>query len=156
MNGRSRSWADVPPFTCVICLAPLHRIPHRGGLDEWQWADAQGSPSRIDPDLVHLYDPQLNPVGATDPYDALNKLAALMDTAGAARKACLTWVYWQAAREYSALKTRLDVSATFHQHEVSPATPAPHHGPVPRHCGQPMRLAPSGWRCRACNERTDA
>lgn len=133
--------------TCVACRVPLHMVAAPG--DEWAWADPGGSTSGTDPDLAHLYDPAANPLGAVNPWDALKRMSDALLAAHAVKRACLTWVHWRLAQEYSALKVRLDMGLPFHVHrpEASPAYDGP---PPPEHCGWPMRLAPSGWRCRVC------
>ncbi len=138
---------------CEVCGAALTRVADETA-DEWVWADAGGQRSGADPDLAHLYDPAANPLGAVNPSDALARMAALLDTghkAVMAGKAGRTPLYWRVAREYSALKVWLDSGGTFHQHYALHGEP--YQGDVPEHCGWPMRLTPSGWRCRQCSER---
>jgi hypothetical protein len=81
-------------------------------------------------------------------------LADAMDAAQKARKASLTPLYWAAARVYSALKARMDFGGMHHVHQ--PASPGPvHDGPVPRCCGSPGWLRPSGWQCSRCGISLD-
>lgn len=138
--------------TCALCGEPLHRIADNR-LDEFIWVGRDGKPYGNDSDLARLFDPARNPLGVSDPYDALSKMADRLNRADKARRTCRTRLYWQIAREYSALKVRLEMAGTFHQHWTS-ETP-PYTGEVPEHCGWPMWLRPSGWQCRQCKERKD-
>jgi hypothetical protein len=121
----------------VTCPAVLHRvaIPE---LDEWGCADDAGSRFGDDPDLAHC---------GPDPWAYLNELGERC-IRGEGKKAVLDLA---AAREYSALKVRLETGGTFHQHYPKPgAEPAWDGPPVPEHCGWPGWLRPSGWQCRQC------
>lgn len=111
-----------------------------------------------------MCDPAANPLGATSPYDALNKMAGLMEDAhmavgkntyGIGKKACLTPLFWAVAQEYSMLKVRMDTGMSFHVHHeaggsVSAAPFPPCPPDLPHHCGRPAWLRPSGWHCREC------
>lgn len=129
---------------CRLCGDLLHRVADTSA-DVWAWADEDGSQSGLDADLRRL------PGG--DPYTRLSVLASAMDAAMKAaggprgRKASLTSLYWATAREYSALKVRAD-SGTHHVHQVCASDLAPYAGEVPRCCGWPGWLRPSGWQCR--------
>jgi hypothetical protein len=139
-----------PPVPCWLCGDLLHLIADEG-TDEFEYEDEAGHRTGTDSDLRHL-------VAAYGSADA--RLALLRDRMDAAMKACggprgtrasLTPLYWAAAREYSALKVRLDSGGTFHQHIPEPySDPRPNPFPLPYHCGWPMRLRPSGWQCRRC------
>src|SRR6266568_2271485 len=129
----------APPGVCIVCGQPVTKVANTV-LDEWAWAGADGRTTGPMPDLAHL---------EPDPHSYLAGLAGRMDAARAARKASLTPLYWATAREYSALKTRLEVGATFHQH-IARTAPWPAGKPVSWCCGWPGRLRPSGWRCRQC------
>jgi hypothetical protein len=142
---------DADPGICIHCGQAVTMVADEK-LDEWRWAGADGKTTGRDSDLAHLYDPARNPLGATSAYDALSRMAAMMDAASQAaknpRKASLTPLYWRVAREYSALSVRLDMSLSFHQHM---AWTEPWTGPpAPYHCGSPGWLRPSGWHCREC------
>jgi hypothetical protein len=135
---------------CWLCGDPVHQVP-RG--DEWAWAGPDGKTTGIDADLRPLY------AGGSDPYAHLSLLAERMGAAMTARggprgtRASLTLLYWAAAREYSALKVRLETGGTFHQHQVHASRGPGNRGPLPYHCAGPMRLTPSGWACRQCMHR---
>jgi hypothetical protein len=140
---------DAPPGVCFICGVAVTEVADTE-RDEWRWAGPDGKTTGRDPDLEHLCDPARNPLGASDPYDALSKMASLLGTANArgAGKRSLTPLYWQVGREYSALKVRLDLGMSFHIHS---AWTEPWDGPpVPWHCGSPGWHRPSGWYCRVC------
>ena len=138
--------------TCRHCPAGLHRVAIPG--DEWGWADETGARYGTDRDLLHV---RPSPAGLTagfgdSPDGRLAELRAAMGAVKTTKRADLTWVYWAYAREYSALKVRLETGGTFHEHY--PAEQPAYDGPPPPVCcGWPMRLAPSGWRCRQdCGE----
>jgi hypothetical protein len=149
-----------PPRPCLRCDAELHTVALPD--DTFGVADAAGSVVGTDPALLHFYDPERNPYGAASPYDALRRMAALMEEARQVRHAGLTWVYWNTARGYSMLKGRLDDGLPFHEHKVLSkwdwtADPRPPSPDVPEHCGMPAWLRPSAWYCRVCKARlTDA
>jgi hypothetical protein len=121
--------------TCRHCPALLHRvaIPE---LDEWGWADEQGSRFGQDPDVAML---------KPDPYAYLAALGGRCVTG----KGKGRLVDHQAAAEYTMLKVRLEMSGTLHEHypREQPAYEGP---PAPEHCGWPAWLRPSGWQCRQC------
>jgi hypothetical protein len=144
--------------TCRLCGDPVRQVPSG---DEWAWAGPDGRTLGTDRDLRSLPGWPAKP--DPDPYAHLTWLAGRMD---AAMKACggprgtrasLTPLYWAAAREYSSLKVRLEMSLTFHQHTVTAQRDCPAGGnvrrPLPYHCAWPMRLTPSGWACRQCPHR---
>jgi hypothetical protein len=150
---------QAAPGPCALCGVPLHAVADLR-TDLFEVADAAGSKTGRDPDLAHLYDPAANPLGATSPYDALNKMAALMDTAHRAvqhGRAEYTPLHWRIAGEYSMLRVRLSMGLSFHVHRVVassdparlPGLPRPADLP-PWHCGWPAWLRPSGWHCRQC------
>lgn len=151
------------PKPCWLCGAPLHTVPNPA-TDLFEPVDHAGSPTGTDADLAHLFDPAANPLHATSPYDALNKMAALMtdpaaDKAVRAGKAEHTALHWRVAQEYSMLRVRLDTGMSFHVHREpagwDPARAAerigrPRPADLPYHCGWPAWLRPSGWHCRQC------
>lgn len=97
---------------------------------------SKGTKAGDDPDVAGL---------KPDPYAYLAALGERCVT-GKGRQKRLDLA---AAREYSALKVRLETGGTFHVHQ--PDGPGPvHDGPVPEHCGWPGWLHPSGWQCRQC------
>ena len=131
---------------CRHCPAQLH-LAADTRLDEWVWHDESGSILGDDPDLP------------PDPYGRLAHLGEIQMAAHKQHKpgkSDLTWVFWAAAREYSALKVRLDFGGTWHTHYPREHGPALHDGLVPEHCGWPMWLRPSGWQCRQCADRLEA
>lgn len=151
------SAADVP---CRWCGTVLHTVADPA-TDLWAEVDADGSCTGVDADVAHLYDPEANPLGAVNPWDALKRMAELMDAtnhkAVMAGKACHTPLHWRVAAEYSALMVRLDMGLPFHQHqpltrsEVSTVdTSEGRPADLPYHCGWPAWLRPSGWHCREC------
>ena len=120
---------------CRFCKAPLHRAADLV-TDEFVWVDEHGHQTGDDPDVADL---------KPDPYACLAALGERCVT-GKDRKTALDLA---AAREYSALKVRLETGGSFHVHQ--PDSPGPvHDGPVPEHCGWPGWLRPSGWQCRQC------
>lgn len=61
---------------------------------------------------------------------------------------------WDELREgdvatYSRLAARQALGMLSHVHVHRPVRVEPYDGPIPFCCGEPMRAAPSGWRCRA-------
>jgi hypothetical protein len=127
--------------SCRLCAVPLVRVADLTA-DEYAWANAGGHQTGTDPDVAHLL---------PDPYGRLAILASELGRAQAVRtkRASRTWLYWARAREYGALKVRLEMGGTFHVHQ--PDGPGPvHEGPVPEHCNWPGWLRPSGWQCRRC------
>lgn len=142
MTGRRMETAELvaaflarPPVPCSLCGDAVHQVP---AGDEFTWADEAGSTSGVDADLRHL----------GNPYAVLNELSEL----------CLVKdlpTFYAAAQQYSDLKVRLAEGGMYHQHQVfrTEHLVAWEHGEVPRHCGWPMRLAPSGWACRQCSHR---
>ena len=137
----------TPPQPCWLCGDQLHRIAVPE-LDEFGWADENGGRMGLDSDLRPLPD--------GDPYARLQELdQTIMAThalpAVKRGKAELTPLFWARAREYSALKARMDFGGMYHTHQVRDSNRTAWDGPpCPEHCGWPMRLAPSGWRCRQC------
>jgi hypothetical protein len=135
---------------CWLCGDPVCCVPHG---DEWAWAGPDGKTTGTDTGLRPFY------AAGSDPYAHLARMAERMDAAMTAcggprgKRASLTPLYWAAAREYSALKVRLETGLTFHQHQVHASRGPGNCGPLPGHCGWPMRLTPSGWACRQCNCR---
>jgi hypothetical protein len=150
---------SAPDVPCRWCGAALHTVADPA-TDLWAEVDAEGSTSGVDADVAHLYDPDANPLGAVNPWDALKLLAELMDAtthkAVMAGKACHTPLHWCVAQEYSALMVRLDTGLPFHQHRPLTSYQPPRTDPQPRpeglpyHCGWPAWLRPSGWHCRQC------
>ena len=136
---------------CRLCGAELHCKADLI-LDEYVWVGTDERTVGTDADLAQLYDPASNPLGACNPYDALKRMAGVMDRAQDARKACLTPLFWQVAREYSALKVRLETGMSFHVHR--PDKTPEYDGIPPYHCAWPMWLRPSGWHCRQCPYKT--
>jgi hypothetical protein len=132
--------------SCWLCGDPVHRVPQG---DEWAWAGQDGKTTGSSTDLRSLLEHYASP------YDRLAELAGQMDVARKAKRAELTPLYWAAAREYSALKVRLDTGMSFHIHQVTAQRGHEHRGPLPWHCGWPMRLTPAGWACRRCAHRQD-
>ena len=129
---------------CRLCGAALHMAPdHR--VDEYSWQDERGRTLGDDPDVAHLQ---------PDPYAYLAALAADLARAQKVTRKGVghTWLYWRKAREYSALKVRLETGGTFHVHWAGSSpidhSAAGHQPQVPEHCGWPMWLRPSGWHCR--------
>ncbi len=113
------------PVKCRFCQIPLHQAADRKA-DEFVWVDARGRQTGPDPDLAYL---------KPDPYAYLAALGRQCEHGD-----------MTAAAEYSALKVRLE-SGTWHTHW--PDSPGPRHpGPVPKCCGWPALLRPSGWYCR--------
>lgn len=149
--------AELGP--CVHCGAVLHQVADER-TDLWEQADEAGSRTGTDPDVAHLCDPELNVYGASDPYDALKRMAGLMSDAyfAALRKgrACETLFARRVSLEYSALNVRMSMGMSFHQHRAHthwdpPRTdPQPRQPDLPYHCGRPAWLRPSGWHCREC------
>lgn len=146
-RGTERAAVKV---TCRLCEEPLHEIADLK-QDEFIYVGKDNRQTGRDRDVAHLFDPSRNPFGATDPYDALNKMADLTGQAMSAKKVCLTPLYWCVAREYSILMVRLGMGMSFHVHQ--PDTTPVYTGEVPCHCGWPMWLRPSGWQCRKCEYR---
>jgi len=153
---------SAPDRPCRHCGAMLHNVADEV-TDLWATVDAEGSCTGVDPDVAHLYDPDANPLGAVNPWDALRLLAELMDAtthkAVMAGKACHTPLHWRVAAEYSALMVRLDMGLPFHQHSMTSDWDAgeaarhigePRPADLPYHCGWPAWLRPSGWHCREC------
>lgn len=151
-----------PERPCTRCGVPLHTVVNEK-TDLFEPADASGSSTGRDPDLAHWFDPAANPLGATSPYDALRRMAELMDAGHKAvppgtdsPRACLTPLFWDVARAYSSLKVRLDMGMSFHVHTEASGwdhdAPRPPCRPdLPYHCGWPAWLRPSGWYCRRCD-----
>lgn len=151
--------ADLLP--CMHCGAMLHQVAD-ARTDLWEWEDEAGSRTGTDPDVAHLCDPAANPLGASNPYDALAKMAGLMSDAYFAAlrsgKACETPFARRVTLDYSALKVRMDFGMSFHQHRAVTRwdPPGPEGAGRPRytglfyHCGWPAWLRPSGWYCREC------
>lgn len=139
---------------CRLCGDLLHCVPDTR-LDEWKWAGPDGHYSATDADLRCL-----EPWGGAP--GRLNWLARgqeLLLKMQRTRKGEKTWPddevkgwYWALAMEYTSLKMRAEgVLATSHVHQPErDPDRGPLPGPVPYHCDWPMRLAPSGWRCRQC------
>ena len=127
-------------------------------LDEFTWVGEDGRKTGTDSDLR-----QLEVHGGA--YARLawlsGELQEAMKSAGGpnSKKACLTPLYWARAREYSALKVRLEMGMTFHIHRIraadEPACPGSvrccGYG-VPYCCEWPAWLRPSGWQCRRCKQ----
>lgn len=146
---------DWPPVPCSLCGDAVHRVKDPV-LDEFTWVDDRGSSAAADMDLRHLQ---------PDPYAHLSWLGTEMDRLSKQAKrpkgggyawpnAQVEAEYHARGREYSSLKVRLDMKGSLHQHQVFKTghlQPWP-YGPVPDHCGWPMRLAPSGWVCRQCGD----
>lgn len=115
-------------------------------------------------DLVFLFDPAANWLGAGDPYAYLARLGDLCMSATSAKRTETTWLYERTIREYTSLKVRLDMGPTYHQHAPAsvPWTYDPSREVIGDracvyHCGWPAWLRPSGWYCRECRELlTDA
>jgi hypothetical protein len=138
---------------CLLCPAVLHREADTT-LDEWMWADETGHRFGTDADLAHV---RPSPAGLAAGYQDCpdGRWAELRDQLAAAQRHTRrkgvepTWLYWASAREYSALKVRLEIGGTFHEHHPATASLPPWDGPPPPECcGWPMRLRPSGWHCR--------
>jgi hypothetical protein len=131
---------------CLLCGAELHRVALLGA-DEYAWADGDCHVMGIDKDLLPLE-------AEGGPYARLNALAAFMTASqkvAKGRPERLSATHWAAAREYSALKVRMDMSPGIHVHHARAGDSAPLYlGQVPEHCEWPMQLRPSGWHCRRC------
>lgn len=140
------AWLDTTAETaCALCPALLHRAPVPGA-DEWGWADRDGRACGDDPDVAHLL---------PDPYAYLAALGeramALMTGPKRQRDLAAATVVMG---EYSALKVRLDLGGTFHQHHPGAGRAPFYAGPaVPECCGWPALLRPSGFTCRQCGTR---
>lgn len=130
---------------CRHCPALLGLIPHKG-LDEWVWADGNGSMTGPAADLP------------PDPYGylaALSDMQLAMHALHKRTKSDFTPLFWARATEYSMLKVRLEMGGTWHTHYPVEHGPAIQAGPLPWHCGWPMWLRPSGWQCRQCKARQE-
>lgn len=150
--------ASVP---CTHCGAALFTFADTR-TDTFEPATKEGEVYGPDPDVAHLLDPAANPLGAVNPYDALAKMAELLDQGHKAvspgksnPRACLTPLFWQLAGEYSMLNVRMAMGGGYHVHR--PATDWKHEvktrerpDDLPWHCGWPAWLRPSGWHCRQC------
>lgn len=149
---------SCPPVPCRWCGDPLQCVPDTR-LDEWSWVGPDGHHSATDADLRFL-----EPWGGA--YGRLNWLARgqeLLLSMQRTRKGEKTWPvkdmegwYWELAMEYTSLRIRAEgVLSTTHVHwPERDADRGPLPCPLPEHCGWPMRLAPSGWRCRQCTLAT--
>lgn len=118
---------------CRLCEAVLVRAADTR-TDEYIWVDLAGRTYGRDADLAHI----------PGPYGHLADLAERAVRGD-----------WAAAREYGALKVRLDAGCGYeHAHWTDGAgEPHLHPGPVPECCDYPAWLRPSGWQCRRCKRR---
>jgi hypothetical protein len=158
---------DVGP--CAECGTPMalaegteHGIS--SPKDIFTEVAADGSTYGPAADLVFLFDPAANWLGASGPYAYLARLAELCNEATSAKRCETTWLYDRTIREYVSLKVRLDMGSIYHHH-VSARQPWSHDPACEvtgdracaYHCGWPAWLRPSGWYCRGCGELlTDA
>lgn len=149
MTATEASWVLAQHAACTECGTQLHRTAVPG--DEWGWADEAGAAYGPASDLAFLFDPAANWLRMSDPYAYLARLGELCTEATSVKQRETTWLYERTIREYTSLKVRLDMGGYSHLHAPE-RTSLPEVFPyeVPEHCGWPMRLAPSGWRCRQC------
>ncbi len=125
---------------CLLCGSELHLMADQAA-DEYVWADKDSRMTGTDKDLWNL--------PGADPYARLQVLDRELTVAQAARRCAPTWLYWERAREYSALKVRTELAGSVHVHQAPhDREPARAGVPAPQHCGWPMLLRPSGWHCR--------
>jgi hypothetical protein len=159
-TAEALAWVQAsPPAPCRHCGDLLHIVPDTA-FDEWAWADEQGHCSAVDADLRCL-EPW---GGASGRLNWLSRGMTLLEKLRRTRKSEKTWpdaevASWHQAlvMEYVSLKMRAEgVLATTHMHWPAAHDPRPYTFALPEHCGWPVRIAPSGWRCRQCKLATDS
>ncbi len=118
-------------------------------MDEYVWVDDGGSQTGTDSDL-RMFDHL-----AGGAWETLGELDRMLAADRAAKKGAKMSPadYHRTINSYIGLNVRLGMKLTFHVHWTSdPSGVWP--GPVvPRHCGWPMWLRPSGFHCRQCDFR---
>jgi len=101
------------------CGAELRRVP--AGPDDWKWVDEEGM-TLVDTSPAEY---RADPRGFWERLAATN-IAAYSDLSARAKRGMLGWT-----------------------HGHRPISVPPYEGPPPPWCCEmPMRLTPSGWRCR--------
>ena len=158
-TAEALAWAlAAPQAPCRHCGDLLH-IRANLNLDEWVWADEREHTSAVDADLRHL-EPW---GGAPGRLNWLSRGMDLLDGMKRTRGGEKTWLmpelagwHYALVMEYVSLKMRAEgVLATTHVHQPEIQV-RPYAFPLPEHCGWPMRIAPSGWRCRQCPLAADS